>query len=277
MDIYYLNSKNKKMYLDRAPYQMLAVNTLFDYGWKYSTKGVSNPKVAKFSKTMVEKTFDIVVSGATKDEYKSNAEALLEHFDVDTIGLSKGRLYVGNCYLSCYIIKSEKLARYINTKRSTISFTLVAENGSWYEESTYEYARITNGAFNSDGLDYPYDYAYDYANNLVNQKIINDNYTSSDFEMTIYGSCENPAVSIGQHTYSVEASLITGEYLKINSITKKVYKVKNNGDVVNLFSSRGRDFYIFEKIPTGILNVAWEGGFGFDIKLLSERSEPKWT
>ena len=45
---------------------------------------------------------------------------------------------------------------------------------------------------------------------------------------------------------------------------------------MNLFNVRGRDFYIFEKIPTGILNVSWSGSFGFDLNLLSERGEPKW-
>ena len=62
----------------------------------------------------------------------------------------------------------------------------------------------------------------------------------------------------------------------INSATKKIYKVKNNGEQVNLYHCQGREFYIFEKIPPGTLAVAWAGGFGFDIKLLQERSEPKW-
>ena len=277
MDIYYENSKKEKVYLNKAPFRMLAVNTLFDYEWKHTTKGLSRPQVVKFTKTMIEKQFDIVVSGADATEYKENIRTLLECFDTDISSITKGKLYIGSSYISCYIIKSNKAARYVNTRKSTISFTLIAENGNWIKEETYSFARITNEIFESDGLDYPYDYPYDYANILVNQKLVNNNYASSDFEMTIYGSCENPVISIGTHTYSVEASLITGEFIKINSATKKVYKVKNNGDAINLFDKKGKDFYIFEKIPKGILNVAWDGGFGFDIKLLSERSEPEWT
>ena len=75
----------------------------------------------------------------------------------------------------------------------------------------------------------------------------------------------------------MDARLYIGEYMVIDSRSKKVYKVKNNGEKVNLFHARGRDFYIFEKIPSGIMAVSWSGEFGFDITLLSERSEPVWT
>lgn len=276
MEVYYLNSKNQKICFTEKPYTLLDGGSIFDYSLNYATSGKTNPKVKIFTNNLKAGYITVIVSGKTREEYCENINNLMDTIAYDVDNNATGKLYCGNQYCLGYFYGNEHGTSYNNSKRAELKLSFVAEKGGWVSEKNFSFARITNEAFNSDGLDYPYDYSYDYANNLVNQKIVNDNYTSSDFEMTIYGSCENPTISIGQHTYSVETSLITGEYLKINSSTKKVYKVKNNGDTINLFSKKGRDFYIFEKIPSGILNVAWSGGFGFDVKLLSERSEPKW-
>lgn len=276
MEIYYKNSSGKIIYLDREPYKMLTSTNLFDYTWDYSSQGSSNPRISQVQKNMVSKDISVIVSGKTKQEYLKNLENLLEVIDSDIVNLNKGRLYVGKSYLQCYFVQSKKPDKYLNVKQTTLSLSIISEKGMWIFERKKSFTKMTSEAFIVDGLDYSYDYSFDYANSLVNQKIVNDNYAASDFEMIIYGSCENPAVSIGTHTYEINTTLITGEYLVINSVTKKIYKVKNNGEKVNLFNVRGRDFYIFQKIPVGIMAVTWNGGFGFDINLLSERGEPKW-
>ena len=276
MDIYYQNSNGVKLYLDRFPYKMLSANTLFDYEWEYTTKGTNNPKIVKFTKNMVKKDMSIVVGGTSLENYYANIDYLLRTVDVDIFNVKAGKLYIGNCYLSCYIVESQKSNKYINIKTSTESFTIVAENGNWINETTTSFGKATAPIYNVGGLDYPYDYPYDYANSLTNQMLTNSGYSSSEFEITVFGSCENPAISVGTHTYLVNTSLITGEYFKINSISKTIIKTKNNGEEVSIFSDQGRDFYIFEKIPSGNSYVAWSGGFGFDIKLMSGRSEPLW-
>lgn len=276
MEIYYINSAGKRVDFTGGSYKMLSPSDLFDYKWDYSTKGVNVLKVAAFSKRFREKEVQLVVSASTKTEYYQKITELMEILDRDIGAVTPGRLYVGNTYLQCFFVSSEKPKRYINTQKTIVNLKLLAENGNWIHEEKKSFAKVTNALYETDGLDYPHDYPFDYTNNLVNQKIVNDNYAASDFEMVIYGSCENPAISIGTHTYEVNASLIVGEYIVINSLTRKIYKVKNSGEQVNLFYLRGRDFYIFEKIPAGIMSVAWNGSFGFDIKLMSERSEPKW-
>ena len=130
--------------------------------------------------------------------------------------------------------------------------------------------------YNSRNKDYPHGYAHDYANGAQNTILLNEGLVDADFEITIYGACANPMIVIGGHSYSVNTELLTGEYLKINSKEKKIYKVKTNGEVVNQFDFRNRDHYIFKKIGAGANNVAWSGIFGFDVTLLEERSEPKW-
>lgn len=127
-------------------------------------------------------------------------------------------------------------------------------------------------------LDYPLEYLYDYTLDTTYNSINNDGYADSDFEITIYGKCENPVISIGDWNYGVnDVELLTGEKLVINSVTKKVYKVQNNGNIVNLFNNRFRDFYAFQKIPAGVSVVGWSGAYSFDVELFENRSEPKWT
>ena len=276
MDVFYENAQKEKICLTQEPYRLLDGASIFDYAVSYSTVGKTYPKIKKFSNRMKEGNLKIIVTGKTREEYCKNLNRLMDVINSDIDKVEMGRLYCGEQYCEGYFTGNSHGTSYNNSKRAELELSFVAENGNWVKEETYSFARVTNEIFESDGLDYPYDYAFDYANILVNQKLVNNNYASSDFEMTIYGSCENPTISIGTHTYSVTASLITGEYIKINSANRKVYKVKNNGDIVNLFHYRGREFDVFEKIPKGILNVAWDGGFGFDIKLLSERSEPEW-
>lgn len=277
IEIYYMNSKKRRLDLTGGSFKMLSVSNLFDYEWTYTTKGTSILNISSFNKRFVEKAISVVVSASTNEEYKEKITELMEIIDLDINVLTPGRLYVGKTYLECFFVASKKPKRYVNTKSTTIELSIVAENGNWIYEDKKSFSIVTGEKYNSDGLDFPTDYPFDYANDLVSQRIVNDNYASSDFEMIVYGPCISPEVSIGLHTYKVDARLYIGEYMVIDSRSKKVYKVKNNGEKVNLFHARGRDFYIFEKIPSGIMAVSWSGEFGFDITLLSERSEPVWT
>lgn len=276
MRIYYQNSNNEKIYLDELPYMLLSKTSLFDYSWNYVTRGINLPTIAKFSKLMVEKSISVVVSGSTAAECMTNLDNLLSKIDIDVINLTKGRLYVGNYYLSCYIVGNTKGDKYININKSTIELTLIAEKGGWIKEVETTFGQATSEDF-SGGFDYPFDYPFDYGNSLTNQLLVNDNYAPSEFEMIIYGSCTNPAVSINDNTYEVEVSLLTGEYLVINSINRKIYRVRNTGQQDNLFDARNRSFDIFQKVPVGSNVVIWDGSFTFSIKLLEERSEPKWS
>lgn len=94
--------------------------------------------------------------------------------------------------------------------------------------------------------------------------------------MTIYGPCDAPKVTIGTSVYKVNTSLISGEYLEINTETRSIYKTMNNGTKVNLFDDRDRENNIFSKVPEGNSVVARSGAFRFDVTLLIKRSEPKW-
>ena len=278
MDIYYENSLGEKLDLISYPYRMLTDTDLFNFSWNYSTQGTNSPKITEMSKTMVTKTIRIHVRGDSEENYLYNIERLMSHFDEDVISNSPGKLYVNGYFLECYVYSSSKNAKYIKTQKSTVEFGIVAENGNWRTSNIQRFGFWENEEVASEFLDYPIGYTYDYANILTIRTLYNDSYAPSNFILTIYGRCENPIISIAGHNYgSDDMELMTDEKLVINSVTKKIYKINSKGETENMFSYRLRDFYPFEKIPAGENAVGWNGAYSFEVELLKDRSEPKWT
>ena len=95
--------------------------------------------------------------------------------------------------------------------------------------------------------------------------------------MVVYGAAENPALAVGGHLYQVDAVLQANEFLTVDSVGKTVILTHTDGSTENLFNSRNRDSYIFEKIPPGVSLVSLDGCQKADITLLEERGEPEWT
>lgn len=124
--------------------------------------------------------------------------------------------------------------------------------------------------------DYPMDYPMDYASNRTMLQLVNGDFTASDFRLIIHGVVENPAVVIGGHTYQVNATINEGDYVTIDSQRKTITLTRSDGSTENLFNSRNRNSYIFEKIPVGESQLLLSGEFSIEIILLEERSEPKW-
>ena len=70
--------------------------------------------------------------------------------------------------------------------------------------------------------------------------------------------------------------LEAGEYVRIRSREKKVYKVKNSGERESMYQFQDGEFYLFEKLHPGNYRIAWDGLFGFEMIAYEERSEPRW-
>lgn len=272
-EIYYINSKNEKIYLDKYPFKMLSETSLFDYEWRYETK--RNNKVKNIKKTTRTATLSVVVSGQTSEEYYQNIAQLYEALDYDCAIGSPGKLYFGRYYLQCYFYKGEKPKKYLNVKQSTVSFTVVTDLVNWVKETVTSYRNRQVTGTDVNGIDYPHDYKHDYMSAI--QTVNNTSFYPSDFVLTIYGPCMEPAITIGENIYMVHTTLDTGDYLVIDSRNRKITKVLNDGTHVNEFSKRDKEHYVFEKIIQGINPVTWESNFDFDISILDERGEPKWT
>ena len=278
MKIFYKNHIGQTIDFMEWPYK-ISESDLYDYKWKYENRNSLTPKVTRFYRELVEKSINVAVSAKTLEAYHVALMHLYEVTERDILSKSPGRLYVGEEYLTCYIVGSQKTNWHPGVAFLTNTFSVVSESGAWILESNYSfYAR---GQADVDGqdiyMDYPYDHAYDYASVILAYVASNKGFSEADFDLTIIGPCSNPEITIAGHKYNVNCELESGELLRINSMTKKIYKVKVNGEQVNQFHLRNRESNVFQKIPEGNNIVTWDGSFSFNLTLFEGRSEPRWT
>lgn len=265
----YVNNKGDVINFGTSPYY-INESDVRDFKWDYETYG---NKITSYERYITEKTLPIFIYDT--ETYTDSVNTLCNVLEYDVINNVRGKLYVGDYYVLCNFIESKKSDYTTTNGLLANEYKIVTDTKWWIKETKTSFR---TGIASSDGdLNYPFNYPFNYAVIAAGRKIENGSYAASDFEITIYGSCVNPSISIAGHLYNVECTLETGEYLVINSITKKIYKVKMNGEIVNQFYLRNRDSKIFELIPSGQNAVTWNGLFGFDITLFAERSEPKWT
>ena len=274
MEIYYVNSKGEKIYFDRLPYLMLTDTNVFNYEWSYDIK---NNNLYNIRRSLPTKDVSIVITGKDYAEYKKNILYLYETLDTDAINQTFGRLYFGDYYLQCFCAVSDKPDKYIETKRTTVKLTLVANDTTWVKEE------ITNYKWNEqetdpNGKGYPYDFSYDYKSSGGYTQVFNsDSFGDSDVIITIYGYARYPEISIGDIVYQLNYIVQEGEVCYINTKEKTIRLRKTDGTVLNLFRYRSTTYYMFSKVPTGKQPIYWNGNFNLSITLLSERGEPKWT
>ena len=248
-------------------------NDLHDYEWTVTKKG---NRISALTYAISKRKLPIVIICDTEEKGIAARNKLHEITEKDVLAMQHGRILIGDYYFRCFVTKSQK-RNYLTTKRHMkLTLTLTSDFPFWVKESTFVFRKLGEQKGGSN-LDFPHDFSFDYFPGMGNKKLNNTGFAGANFRMIIYGGCENPTVYVAGHKYQVNCTLDTNEYLTIDSVTKKIFKTANDGTVTNMFSKRDRKSYIFEKIPPGNNVVMWEGGFGVDITLLEERSEPKWT
>lgn len=261
--IYYENHLREVIDMMKEPYRIIT-GTLLDYEWEEEEYG-------NFKKGYKKKDvkMDIFTS---KNKYHNAVNHLYEVFEKDVLNGTPGKLYFGDCYLSCFIQGSKK-----KNWESDIFMTLdliILTKENWVSETSFVFN--STGITSSNNKTYPARYGYRYANGLNASYIINPHFTDSNFKMIIYGPVVNPQINIGSNQYLVYIVLEEGEYLEIDSRTGKIEKVLQNGERVNAFHNRQKGTKFFKKIPSGRQNISFSSKMIFDLFIYEERSEPKW-
>lgn len=244
---------------------------LFDFSWQYDT---DFGKVGNFRRDIQEKEMLISIYGESKKKANSNKNEVFEIFEKDVLMNRPGELWVGDYYLNCYVVESSVSAYYRQGNYLSKGITIITDTPVWTKETTYNF--YIQDEQDEHGF-YPYDYPYDYSNNLNVQSVTNNHYANSNFEMVIYGPALNPTIFIKGHPYTIHTDLLSGEYLTINSKNKTIIKTKNNGELVNEFNRRNKEYSVFKLIEQGQSAVSWNKEFNFDLTIFTERSEPLWT
>ena len=247
---------------------------LHDYEWNVTKKG---NRISALDYTISKRKLPIIIICDTEEKGIAARNKLLEVVEKDVRALQHGQIIINDYYFRCFVTKSQK-SEYLTSKRyMRITLTLTSDFPFWVREETFVFRKVGEGE--GDGgknLDFNYDHPFDFFSGRGNKTLDNFGFVGTDFRMVIYGACSNPAVYVSGHLYQVDVDVGEGEYLTIDSVTKKIFLTAIDGTVTNVFNKRSRDSYIFEKIPPGQNKVNWEGSFGIDFTLLEERSEPKW-
>lgn len=247
-------------------------NDLRDFAWGITKK---NGRISSFDKGVVKKTIPLVIVCGDEEAGLEIRNRIFEVMEKDVLAKKHGRIIIGDYYLRCYVTESAKSEYFYSKGYMTLKLTVQTDFPEWVKESTTVFN--TNAKNASEFLDFLFDFPFDYTNELNSGNIVNTGFMPSEFRITVYGFINNPTLYINGHEYSVNVEVGTGEYLTIDSANKTIVLTKYNGEQVNCFNLRNRDSYIFEKIPEGDHVVTTSESFSFDITLLEERGEPKWT
>jgi hypothetical protein len=259
--------------LDQGVY--LNYNDLRDYGWSYDS---INGRISRFYRRTTDRKLPLVVHASSDAEGTRIKNRLLELAEADIEARIPGKLYIGEYYTIGYITASTKSDYLISKRYCTIDLVFTSDDPAWYREETHPFvpgADVDVGV--GGGIDYPYDHPYDYALAMAGRSIMCDSNRPNAFRLLIYGEVSNPAITIGEHTYTVNGNIGKGETLLIDSMTKTITLTTASGTRSNWFDKRGREQYIFQPIPAGQNTVSWNESFGFDLTVIEERSEPRWT
>ena len=310
MEIFYINHNGVKVNLMNGNYK-IEDSSLFSHSWDYDSKESASGyggTIEKFRKDIQDRDLKIHIEGSGLVTYKQAFDNLMDLFDSDVIDNEPGKLYVDERYLKCFIIEGSPDYFVPGLDIATYSFKLVSAYPFWIKETPYQFlAEIPDSvvilpgeeepepeitmekgimfsnvpfdfAIKEGGRTYPiFDYPFDYKRVKGIRQINNESYLPCHFKMTIYGPVTNPELVIANHIYKVETTVFTDERLEIDSRSNTVIKIGRLGEETDLYNSRYKLQSVFEKIPPGRQVLTWPGGYGIDITLFDERSEPRWS
>ncbi|CDC10997.1 putative uncharacterized protein [Lachnospiraceae bacterium CAG:364] len=273
MIIRYVNSEGAEVILNKEPYKVL-MSDLTDYD---NVEIESNGKIAGFTKEITERKLNIDIISSSKETTQELCNKLNEVFEKDIYNNVAGKIYINDYYMRCFIKSCKKSKRGNGVIRS-YEYTLITDYPFWIKETTYQYLAEPPEAVKytdlETGIMFP-EFPFDFAPVRGEKILENPSFADSNFIMIIYGFAESPQVSIAGHPYRVETTVYEGERLVIDSKKGTVKKIGRLGEVVDCYNARQKDYSVFEKIPAGLNVFQWSGGFGIDITLFDERSEPK--
>ena len=245
---------------------------LHNFSWDVKSK---NNRISGFQRGIVNKTIPVFIKCDSEEEGIELKNRLFEVCEKDVLAIKHGSLYCGDYYIKCYVTESNKSEYLIHKGYMQVSVKLSTDIPFWIKETTTTFG--FGAGSSGKNMDFNRDFPTDYTSNLLGQTLSNTGFVPVNFRMRIYGACENPKITIAGHDYEVSASIQANEYLTIDSINKTIVLTHTDGSTTNCFNLRNKESYIFNKIPVGVNEVILNGSFKFDITLLEERSEPKWT
>lgn len=276
MNVFYENHAGERIDLNSENI-ILQYQELFNYSWDAVTK---SRKITGFKRDSATIPVTVAVTAEAEEEYLEIIEGFYQITEKDILAVTPGKLYVDEQYLNCYISGDIKQDAFKGILFQVKNLTLVTDFPYWIKETTYQYLpekpNQVEYTILEKGILLP-EFPFDFYSEKGEKTLFNPSFKGSNFILTIYGFAENPQITIAGHPYLVETTVYEGERLVIDSIKHTVKKIGRLGDITDCYNAREKKNSVFQKIPPGTNTFQWSGGFGVDITLFDERSEPKWS
>lgn len=276
MDIFYENHIGERIDLNSENI-ILQYQEFFNYSWDAT---IRNRKIKGFKRDSATLPVTVAVTAETEEEYLQIIEEFYRIIEKDILAVVPGKLYIDEQYLNCYISGDIKQDAFKGILFQVKNLTLVTDFPYWIKETTYQYLPEKPNQVEyttlEKGILFP-KFPFDFYSEKGEKTLFNPSFKGSNFILTIYGFAENPQITIAGHPYRVETTVYEGERLVIDSIKGTVKKIGRLGEITDCYNARGKQKRVFQKIPPGMNTFQWSGGFGVDITLFDERSEPKWS
>lgn len=243
--------------------------------WEWNAEGTKlqfGMRVADFSREAGMYETELYISGGELVR-QAIINALHDDFETDVRNKKTGRIIWGSYHADCYIVSSDTQPAENNIE-TVNKISILCPYPFWIEElliSLYPQEETE-----SNFLDYRFDYEYEYTAPTIGQEIIKSDFPfESEFEMIIYGFADNPRITINGYSYVLYTTIPSGAYVIIDSRSKTIMQYNENGTRTNKFNFRNKSDSVFQKIPSGNLDITWDASFGVDLKVYHERSEPR--
>lgn len=264
--------------LDSIALSWGAANELRSRQWEYTLeyRGMSSP-VRKAREVTVNMTIDDV----------AELDAFMQAADADVLLRKPGTITAlsesgGVWRQRAVIVKSSPQSHY-RAPDANIDLTILLMDGVWRRRLDVQRLWADDLESGTD-LDYPYDYPHDYKPTGRNATLKNPMDAPMPFEMIWFGPVSKPQLTLGGNRYALDMDIPSGGYVTISSVEgeKTIILTAENGDTSNVFSKGVRTggenggSYIFQPIPSGEFTAQWNG-FGIDLTIIEEASEPQWV
>lgn len=290
----YENNRGQRINLSEHPYY-LDIEPLLDYQWSYSQKEKRRGSIiAGFAKDIqsMDLTLNILARETSRrDEAIDEFNNLIEADIYDGIA---GKIWLNDWYTRGYIISSQNTKWQYGKPIVQKKVKLVREQENWYhsvrvgnfgnteQEEAFNFVEDeikTFERYEGDGVSLleGYNYEFDYMADIQSQqRISNPNATPCEFIISIQGYVNRPIVQIGENVIAVDVEVPHGANLQVDSSAKTAILTLADGTMINVFGARDPDYYLFARIPSGNNIVTWNGSYMWEVKMLEERSEPRW-
>lgn len=254
MIIFYENSKGDRIdfYSDKVSIQ--DPESLFASQWEYSAVNSINfgAKIKKFNKTVQQRNATLSIFCDSESEYNSLNRQMSDIFDYDIANNAQGHLWVNDSYLECNIISNNYVGYEPLFNSVDRDIVILTGRPKWITPRIYS----TSDAY-----------------------VMQTSVFSAPVKLEFVGKNRPEYIYIGDNTYEITYSTPTGSTLVIDGLNKVAYVEDADGERINVFAYRNKDYDLFAEIPyigNAGQSITPKSGAECFITLYELRSEPNW-